>query len=252
LGVRLVRLRVADADVDALHDHALGLGVHLEHAAGVALGPVHVQALRAGDRLRERHRVALLDVELLLLVLRARHGDFGFRISDFGLGEAALIPQSALRHPQSEDFGGEGDDAHELLVAQLAGDRPEDAGAARLVGVVDEDGGVLVEADVGAVLPAVLLLRADDDGLRDVALLHVAAGHRVLDRDDDLVADAGVAALRAAEDADAEVLLRPAVVGDVESGFLLDHGECGFRISDFGVGGTAVVPQSALRDPQFG
>src|SRR5690606_15414922 len=131
-----------------------------------------------------------------------------------------------------KDFGGERDDPHELSVAQLAGHGPEDAGAARLVGVVEEDGGVLVEADVGAVLAAVLLLRAHDDGLRDVPLLHVPAGHGVLDRDDDLVTDAGVTALRAAEDADAEDLLGPAVVGDVESGFLLDHVDVGFAMAD--------------------
>src|SRR5207247_6244270 len=32
----------------------------------------------------------------------------------------------------SDDFGGEGDDLHEFLVTQLAGDGPEDAGAARV------------------------------------------------------------------------------------------------------------------------
>src|SRR5690606_33308386 len=45
LRVRLVRLGVADADVDALDDDALGLGVHLEHAARVALRPVHPELL---------------------------------------------------------------------------------------------------------------------------------------------------------------------------------------------------------------
>src|SRR5688572_30011814 len=51
------------------------------------------------------------------------------------------------------------DDAHELGVAQPAAHRAENAGAARLALVVDEDGGVLVEADVAAVGTAPFLLR---------------------------------------------------------------------------------------------
>src|SRR5437899_11468842 len=43
-------------------------------------------------------------------------------------------------------------DLHELLLAQLAPDRPEDAGRAGLALVGDEPRGVLVEADVGLVL----------------------------------------------------------------------------------------------------
>src|SRR5688572_22507564 len=66
----------------------------------------------------------------------------------------------------------EGHDAHELLVPQLTADRPEDAGAPRLQLVVDQDGRVLVEADVAAVGTAPLLLGPHDDALDDVALLH--------------------------------------------------------------------------------
>ena len=62
--------------------------------------------------------------------------------------------------------------------------------------VVDEHGGVLVEADVAAVGTALLLLGADDDALHDVALLHRGAGDGVLDRGDEDVADRGVAPAR--------------------------------------------------------
>src|SRR3954452_4349707 len=103
---------------------------------------------------------------------------------------------------------------HELLVAQLATDGPEDAGPARVAVVAQDDGRVLVEADVRAVGAAALLDGADDDGLDHVALLDVAAGDRVLDGGDDDVADAGVATARAAEHADAENLLGTRVVGD--------------------------------------
>src|ERR1035441_6083298 len=68
------------------------------------------------------------------------------------------------------------DDPHEALVAQLSAYRAEDAGPAWLLLIIDEDCGVLVEADVAPVWPALLLLRADDDALDHIALLHRGAG----------------------------------------------------------------------------
>src|SRR3989442_741122 len=62
-------------------------------------------------------------------------------------------------------------DLHELLLAQLATDRPEDAGRAGLALVGDEHRGVLVEPDVGAVLALRLLGGPDDDGPHHLALL---------------------------------------------------------------------------------
>src|SRR3954449_9338806 len=44
----------------------------------------------------------------------------------------------------SEHLRGEGDDLHVAAVAQLAGHRPEDPGAARVAALVDDDRGVLV------------------------------------------------------------------------------------------------------------
>src|SRR3954447_7868140 len=123
----------------------------------------------------------------------------------------------------SEHLRSQRNDLHELLVAQLATDGPEDAGPARVAVVAQDDGRVLVEADVRAVGAAALLDGPDDDGLHDVALLDVAAGDRVLDSGDDHVADAGVAAARAAEHADAENLVGTRVVGDAQSRLLLDH-----------------------------
>ena len=102
-------------------------------------------------------------------------------------------------------------------------DRAEDAGAARLLLVVDQHGRVLVEADVAAVGPALLLLGAHDHALDDVALLHGGAGDGVLDRGHEDVADAGVAAARAPEHPDAQHLMGPGVVGHPEAGLLLDH-----------------------------
>src|SRR4051794_8334730 len=117
----------------------------------------------------------------------------------------------------------EADDLHEVAVAQLAGDRAEDARAPRVVLRVDDDGGVLVEGDVRAVLAPELLLRTHDDGLDDLALLDRALRIGLLDRRRDDVADAGVAPARAALDADAEDLARAGVVGDLEAGRGLGH-----------------------------
>src|SRR5687768_15388902 len=92
----------------------------------------------------------------------------------------------------SEHLRSERDDAHELLVAQLAAHRAEDAGSARVAVGLEQHGGVLVELDVRAVGTTALLDGAHDDGLDDLALLDVAARDRVLDGGDDRVADTGV------------------------------------------------------------
>src|SRR3954469_20893410 len=123
----------------------------------------------------------------------------------------------------SEHLRSQRNDLHELLVAQLAADGPEDAGPARVAVVAQDDGRVLVEPDVRAVGAAALLDGPDDDRLDDVALLDVAARDRVLDGGDDDVADTGVAAARTAKHADAENLLGTRVVGDSQSRLLLDH-----------------------------
>src|SRR5437868_14330319 len=102
-----------------------------------------------------------------------------------------------------EDLRWQRDDLHELTLAQLARDGSEDTRAARVVGVVDEHGRVLVEGDVGAVLAAELAPGADDDRLDDVSLPDGALRHRALDGSDDHVADAGVAASRPAPHANA-------------------------------------------------
>src|SRR5215212_31106 len=117
----------------------------------------------------------------------------------------------------------EGDDLHEPLVAELATHRAEDAGPPRLAVLLDQHSGVLVEPDVGAVRPALLLDRAHDDGLDDVTALHPGAGDGLLHRGDDDVADAGVAPRRAAQHPNAEDLLGTGVVSDAKPRLLLDH-----------------------------
>src|SRR3954469_17258938 len=117
----------------------------------------------------------------------------------------------------------ERDDLHEPAVAQLAGHRPEDARAARVVLRVDDHRGVLVEGDVGAVVAPELLLGAHDDRLDDVALLDRPVRVGLLDGGDDDVPPARVAAARAAHHADWGGLARAGVVGHAQPGLVLDH-----------------------------
>src|SRR5215218_4895201 len=123
----------------------------------------------------------------------------------------------------SEHLRGERDDLHEVAVAQLAGHRAEDAGATWVVAVVDQDGGVLVEGDIGPVVPPELLLRSHDHGGHDLALLHGAVRNRLLHGTDDDVAHARVAAVAAPAHADAQDLARARVVSHLQPGLLLDH-----------------------------
>eukprot|EP01022_Parablepharisma_sp_SALTPOND_P025558 TRINITY_DN59990_c0_g5_i1.p2 TRINITY_DN59990_c0_g5~~TRINITY_DN59990_c0_g5_i1.p2 ORF type:complete len:183 (-),score=35.90 TRINITY_DN59990_c0_g5_i1:486-1034(-) len=128
-----------------------------------------------------------------------------------------------LERLHSDHLRGERDDAHELLLTQLAGDGAEDTGTTRLPVSLKEDGSILVELDVGPVRTTVRLDGPNDDGLDDLALLHVSAGDGILDGAHDGVTEVGVATLRSTENTDAKKLLRTSVVGDFKSRLLLDH-----------------------------
>src|SRR5207253_2679359 len=81
-----------------------------------------------------------------------------------------------------QDLRGERDDLHEVALAQLSRDGPEDAGAARVVGRGEEDGRVLVEADQGPVRALVFLVYPHHDRLNHLTLLDLAARLGGLDR----------------------------------------------------------------------
>src|SRR4051794_2420573 len=91
-----------------------------------------------------------------------------------------------------ENFGRERDDLEVVLLAELAGDRAENPGAARLALVIDHDAGVVVKTNVASVRAARLAPLANHDRLHHVALLHRGAWQRGLHRADDLVADGGI------------------------------------------------------------
>src|SRR3954466_16060095 len=104
------------------------------------------------------------------------------------------MTSSSVRSFISEHLRRERDDLHEPAVAQLAGHRPEDARPARDVLLVDDHRGVLVQADVGAVVAAEGLLRAHDDRADDLALLDRSLRRGLLDGRCNVVPDARIAA----------------------------------------------------------
>src|SRR6185436_5059127 len=202
LAVGVEQHHVADVDRRLLGDDPAGGGAALGAGNGsVLLDPVHA-----------------LDEDLVAV---------GVGHQDLALGALVLTGDDkhgvALVDVHLQHLRGERNDLHEALLAQFPADRAEDACAARVVVGLDEDGSVLVELDVAAVGTAALLDGAHDHGLDDLAALDVAAGDGFLDGRHDDVADAGIAARRAAEHADAQDLLGTRVVGDLQPRFLLNH-----------------------------
>src|SRR5512133_383105 len=89
---------------------------------------------------------------------------------------ASTMTSSPLRilfmtRPSLQNFGSQGHDLHELLGAQFACHRAEDAGADGLQLVVEQHGGIAVELDQGAVGAADALGGANHHGAVDLALL---------------------------------------------------------------------------------
>src|SRR5690606_2911787 len=92
--------------------------------------------------------------------------------------------------------------------------------------VPEQDGGIVVECDVGAVRPAQPVLRPNDDRPDHVAPLHHAARTGFLDGPYDDIADAAVTALGPAEDLDHHQLPSACVVRHVQSSMGLNHHWC--------------------------
>ena len=136
----------------------------------------------------------LLDLALLALIFA---GDDDYGVTGFHI----QLSQCHFVHLQLEYFGSERNDLHIILFAKLSSYRPKDTGALGLLLFVDDDGGIVVEADIGAVRTTILLARADDNGLHDLALLHGAAGIGGLHGSDNHIAHAAGAAERAAQHA---------------------------------------------------
>src|SRR5215207_1471083 len=144
-----------------------------------------------------------------------------WRFRFFGFGRSVL---RYFRIRMSDDLRRQRHDLHVLLVAELAGHRTEDARRARLALLVDDHDGILVEADVAAILSPRLLHRAHHHRAGDLRLLHRTVRQRVLDRDDHEIAEAGIAPPRSAKHTDHERAFGARIVRHLDHRFLLDHG----------------------------
>src|SRR5947209_503699 len=129
----------------------------------------------------------------------------------------------SLRAAPLKDLGRQGHDLHEPARPQFAGYRTEDAGSDRLALVGDQHRGVAVETDRAAVGAPDFLGRPNDDSAMHIAFFDPAARDRLLDRDDDHVADRRGLAFRAAQHLDALDPARAGIVGHVEICLHLDH-----------------------------
>src|SRR4051812_403986 len=92
----------------------------------------------------------------------------------------------------SEHLGGEGNDLHEVLIAEFASHRAEDASATGIEVLVDDHDGVVNEAQVAAVRAADRLAGSHDDRANHFPLLHGTARRSLLDVRRDHIADVGV------------------------------------------------------------
>src|SRR5271157_244553 len=151
-------------------------------------------------------------------------------VSPFRILTFILRSSSSLKH-----FRGQADDLHEAPLAQLAGHRAKDAAALRVLAVdVQQDHGIVIEADVGTVLPAPFLGTAHDHGLDDIRLLDRALRCGRLDRAHHDITDRPVAAAGASHDVDHQEDAGAGVVRHLDACFLLDHGCASTTVSSPG------------------
>src|SRR3989338_9290872 len=106
---------------------------------------------------------------------------------------------------------------------QFPRDGTEDARAFGHAVFLDDDAGVVVEADAAAVLATRHLTRAHHHRRFDGLLANGAARSRFFDDDNDHIADACVASLAVAEHADAHGDFSARIISHREHGLLLDH-----------------------------
>src|SRR5215212_1375510 len=168
--------------------------------AGADIDAAHDHAVLPGDD--------PLDLPALALLLAG----------DNHHGVPALYLETHLEH-----LRGQRDDPRVALLPELACDGPEDARPARRAVWVNDNPGVLAEADVRPVVAARLLLGPNHHGPHHVALLDTASRGSLLDGGHDHIPDAGAPAPAAAEHADSKEAPSPRVVRDPYPRLLLDH-----------------------------
>src|SRR5271156_6058662 len=176
--LRRVRTRVLLHDVRVLHRHRPVPLVHRQNFSSLALGT-------SGHHL---HQIAVPYSRGCWFFLYFSHGP--------------------LPH-----FRRERDDLGEFLLAQLAGYRPENARANRLIRIVNQNCRVIVEPDVRSVLAALFFAGAYHHRFHNRALLHLRIGRRFFYRGGNNVAQSRGQTGISPDGKNARQLARAGIVG---------------------------------------
>src|SRR5579862_1075830 len=211
IGVLLAFAHVPLDHVDPFDDHSFLFGGHGDNPAALAF-------VGAGNN----------DDFVVFLNVKAFHK---IRCNELGANKRS-----------SDDFRGQGNDFHELLIAQLTSNRPENAGATRIEFLVNNNNGVAVETEVRAITASNRLPGADDHGVDHLALLYRAVRGGFFDMGFDDVANASVA-LVTAENANRCRALGAGVIRDIQDGTYLQHKRSS---SGQAVTGATSVPCSTI------
>src|ERR1051325_8230882 len=114
----------------------------------------------------------------------------------------------------SDHFRSQRNNLHKLLVAQLAGDRPENTRPARIIFLIDDHNRVVIETQIRTIGTANRLARAHHHRVHHFALFHGPVRRGFFDVRFDYLANAGVL-LVASQHADRPGALGPGIVGNV-------------------------------------
>ncbi len=110
-----------------------------------------------------------------------------------------------------------------FLARKFANNRPENTGADRFTLIVQDDSGVAVKTNCGAVFTTDFFGGAHDNGLTDVALFHATARNGFLDRNDNDVSNTGVTTMGTTQNLDALNPASAGVISNIQIGLHLDH-----------------------------
>ena len=96
--------------------------------------------------------------------------------------------------------------------------------AFRALIIIDYDGCIFIETDVGTISTAQSFFRTNDNSFYNVAFLDNAAGCCIFNSTGDNITDVTIFSVRTTHDLDAEYFFRTRVIGNIQHSFLLNHG----------------------------
>src|SRR5579885_2665786 len=136
-----------------------------------------------------------------------------------------LAPSTTWREkPCLQHLWGQGDDLHKVAVAQFTSHRAKDTGAAWVIPRGENHRRVLIEANIRAIWPTILLRHPHDHCRHHFPFFHRSIGRSLLHRSFDNIANPGILPGRTAQDANTHDLLRPGIIGHLQARLDLNHG----------------------------